>query len=224
MTQPSKLSMYFSKEDVSSADEGSEPVRQPSPLREPGKILEDCDQYVYSVTEPKHSIQPSLVESQFTSSTASLQSQLQYDPGYFDIDQLLQDGVESFHEEILGSIIKEMLRLPEPNLPLMSFIPQIAINDEKNVLQLSREEVAYRRSVLIYGELPLGWEMRLTDKGRPYFLNHFNLTTTWDDPRCPLPEGWELLITDNERSVYVNRDKRRASMTDPRLMQSQRII
>lgn len=219
--------MYFSKEDIPSEDEGSGRVRPPSPLREPGKILEDYNQYVYTIPEPEHSMQLSPIESQSTSSTVSLQSQLQYDPGFFDIDKLLQDGVQSFHEEVLGSIIKEMLHLPEPNAPLMSYIPQITMNDEtssSSSLQVSRDEVAYRSSVLIYGELPLGWEMRLTEKGRPYFLNHFNLTTTWDDPRCPLPEGWELLITDNDRSVYLNRTKRRASMTDPRLMDTHQKI
>lgn len=34
------------------------------------------------------------------------------------------------------------------------------------------------------GPLPPGWEMRLNDQGRPYFLEHVTRTTTWDDPRA----------------------------------------
>ncbi|XP_076629557.1 uncharacterized protein LOC143345879 isoform X4 [Colletes latitarsis] len=33
-------------------------------------------------------------------------------------------------------------------------------------------------------QLPPGWECRYdTRSGRPYFINHFNRTTTWEDPR-----------------------------------------
>ena len=53
-----------------------------------------------------------------------------------------------------------------------------------------------------------GWEMRVAPNGRPFFIDHNNHKTTWDDPRRrgkqpsrgdyksldelgPLPEGWE---------------------------------
>uniref|UniRef100_V9I9H3 WW domain-containing protein n=1 Tax=Apis cerana TaxID=7461 RepID=V9I9H3_APICE len=33
-------------------------------------------------------------------------------------------------------------------------------------------------------QLPPGWECRYDIRsGRPYFINHFNRTTTWEDPR-----------------------------------------
>ncbi|PVU96062.1 hypothetical protein BB559_002515 [Furculomyces boomerangus] len=35
------------------------------------------------------------------------------------------------------------------------------------------------------GPLPSGWEMRLTEHGRVYFVDHNTKTTTWDDPRLP---------------------------------------
>eukprot|EP00158_Paraphelidium_tribonemae_P006241 Partr_v1_DN27742_c0_g1_i1_m66988 putative E3 ubiquitin-protein ligase len=35
------------------------------------------------------------------------------------------------------------------------------------------------------GPLPSGWEMRLTDTGRVYFVDHNTKITTWDDPRLP---------------------------------------
>lgn len=35
------------------------------------------------------------------------------------------------------------------------------------------------------GGLPAGWEMRVTDNGRVYFVDHNTQSTTWDDPRLP---------------------------------------
>ncbi|KAH9480424.1 putative E3 ubiquitin-protein ligase hulA [Psilocybe cubensis] len=35
------------------------------------------------------------------------------------------------------------------------------------------------------GPLPSGWEMRLTNTGRVYFVDHNTRTTSWDDPRLP---------------------------------------
>ncbi|OLL23296.1 putative E3 ubiquitin-protein ligase hulA [Neolecta irregularis DAH-3] len=35
------------------------------------------------------------------------------------------------------------------------------------------------------GSLPSGWEMRLTNTARVYFVDHNTKTTTWDDPRLP---------------------------------------
>lgn len=35
------------------------------------------------------------------------------------------------------------------------------------------------------GPLPSGWEMRLTNTARVYFVDHNTKITTWDDPRLP---------------------------------------
>lgn len=42
-----------------------------------------------------------------------------------------------------------------------------------------------RHSVTHLGPLPSGWEMRLTNKGKVYFVDHNTRTTTWEDPRLP---------------------------------------
>ncbi|KAJ3096349.1 hypothetical protein HK100_005589 [Physocladia obscura] len=36
-----------------------------------------------------------------------------------------------------------------------------------------------------FGPLPSGWEMRITNGNRIYFVAHANEITTWDDPRMP---------------------------------------
>lgn len=33
------------------------------------------------------------------------------------------------------------------------------------------------------GPLPEGWEKRIGPEGRPYFCNHKNRVTQWEDPR-----------------------------------------
>lgn len=40
-------------------------------------------------------------------------------------------------------------------------------------------------SVSHLGPLPSGWEMRLTNTARVYFVDHNTKTTTWEDPRLP---------------------------------------
>jgi E3 ubiquitin-protein ligase NEDD4 len=42
-----------------------------------------------------------------------------------------------------------------------------------------------RQPVSQLGPLPSGWEMRLTNTARVYFVDHNTKTTTWDDPRLP---------------------------------------
>ncbi|KAG0091821.1 hypothetical protein BGZ92_011588 [Podila epicladia] len=43
----------------------------------------------------------------------------------------------------------------------------------------------HQQPVSQLGALPSGWEMRLTNTARVYFVDHNTKTTTWDDPRLP---------------------------------------
>ncbi|KAJ3077561.1 hypothetical protein HK102_005143 [Quaeritorhiza haematococci] len=45
--------------------------------------------------------------------------------------------------------------------------------------------IAQQQSVAALGPLPSGWEMRMTNTGRIYFVDHNAKITTWDDPRLP---------------------------------------
>ena len=81
--------------------------------------------------------------------------------------------------------------------------------------------------------LPLGWEERRTEEGRPYFIDHRTRTTTWSDPRRntvvapsaapsgaqlgPLPSGWEMRLTSTGRVYFVDHNTRTTSWDDPRL-------
>jgi E3 ubiquitin-protein ligase NEDD4 len=86
--------------------------------------------------------------------------------------------------------------------------------------------------------LPQGWEERSTSDGRPYFVDHNNRTTTWNDPRLAvpnvvpavsnsntqtalslgaLPSGWEMRMTSSGRIYFVDHNTRTTSWDDPRL-------
>ena len=45
--------------------------------------------------------------------------------------------------------------------------------------------IAQQKSLETLGPLPSGWEMRITNTGRIYFVDHTSKITTWDDPRLP---------------------------------------
>ncbi|TPX54318.1 hypothetical protein PhCBS80983_g05973 [Powellomyces hirtus] len=49
----------------------------------------------------------------------------------------------------------------------------------------SQLALAQQQSVAALGPLPSGWEMRMTNTGRTYFVDHNAKITTWDDPRLP---------------------------------------
>jgi E3 ubiquitin-protein ligase NEDD4 len=45
--------------------------------------------------------------------------------------------------------------------------------------------IAQQQSQATLGPLPSNWEMRVTNTGRIYFVDHTSKITTWDDPRLP---------------------------------------
>ncbi|KAJ8330447.1 hypothetical protein BDV3_003077 [Batrachochytrium dendrobatidis] len=68
-------------------------------------------------------------------------------------------------------------RVQQPN---RSFTQQL--NAGQAASQLA---VAQQQSQQALGPLPSGWEMRMTNTGRIYFVDHNAKITTWDDPRLP---------------------------------------
>lgn len=76
------------------------------------------------------------------------------------------------------------------------------------------------------GPLPEGWEKRIGPEGRPYFCNHKNRVTQWEDPRTqgeemgadepPLPPGWEIRMTEDHVRYFVDHNKKTTTFQDPR--------
>ncbi|KRY86621.1 Yorkie -like protein [Trichinella pseudospiralis] len=85
--------------------------------------------------------------------------------------------------------------------------------------------------------LPAGWERAFTETGQPYFINHIDKTTTWEDPRKrplkqsivvnrladhslpPLPTGWEEKITPHGERYFMNHNNETTTWFDPRVPQ-----
>ncbi|XP_077975149.1 NEDD4-like E3 ubiquitin-protein ligase WWP1 isoform X2 [Styela clava] len=73
------------------------------------------------------------------------------------------------------------------------------------------------------GAMPKGWEKRMDENGRVYFVNHNTRTTQWEDPRTqgmvneePLPPGWEIRFTPEGVRYFVDHNKKETTFTDPR--------
>jgi E3 ubiquitin-protein ligase NEDD4 len=66
-----------------------------------------------------------------------------------------------------------------------------------------------QQTVSQLGPLPSGWEMRLTNTARVYFVDHNTKTTTWDDPRLPssLDQGVPQYKRDFRRKLIYFRSQ-----------------
>lgn len=71
-------------------------------------------------------------------------------------------------------------------------------------------------------KLPEGWEKRFDINNRPYYVNHKNHTTQWEDPRTQgrevplLPEGWEIRYTEKGQCYFVDHVNKKTTFEDPR--------
>ena len=75
------------------------------------------------------------------------------------------------------------------------------LSTEKQAGGTTKEDTAQQ-------ELPSNWEMRTTENGRPFFIDHATRTTTWVDPRPTaqqeLPSNWEKRTADNGRPFIID--------------------
>ncbi|KAJ6661093.1 hypothetical protein lerEdw1_016894, partial [Lerista edwardsae] len=66
------------------------------------------------------------------------------------------------------------------------------------------------------GPLPPGWEQRMDQHGRVYYVDHVEKRTTWDRPE-PLPPGWERRVDNMGRIYYVDHFTRTTTWQRPTL-------
>lgn len=75
-------------------------------------------------------------------------------------------------------------------------------------------------------QLPKGWEKRKDSKGRTYYVDHVNKTTSWNSPNCAddsveevqLPRGWEKRKDDKGRAHYVDHVNKTTSWSLPEIV------
>ncbi|KAM9178096.1 E3 ubiquitin-protein ligase Itchy homolog isoform 1-T1 [Mergus octosetaceus] len=66
------------------------------------------------------------------------------------------------------------------------------------------------------GPLPPGWEQRVDQHGRIYYVDHVEKRTTWDRPE-PLPPSWERRVDNMGRIYYVDHFTRTTTWQRPTL-------
>ncbi|KAM3617158.1 uncharacterized protein V6R79_003016 [Siganus canaliculatus] len=64
------------------------------------------------------------------------------------------------------------------------------------------------------GPLPPGWEQRVDQNGRVYFVDHVEKRTTWERPE-PLPPGWERRVDQMGRAYFVDHITRTTTWQRP---------
>ncbi|TWW62262.1 E3 ubiquitin-protein ligase Itchy-like [Takifugu flavidus] len=64
------------------------------------------------------------------------------------------------------------------------------------------------------GPLPPGWEQRVDQNGRVYYVDHIEKRTTWDRPEA-LPAGWERRVDPMGRVYYVDHITRTTTWQRP---------
>ncbi|XP_057291040.1 WW domain-containing oxidoreductase-like [Hydractinia symbiolongicarpus] len=74
-------------------------------------------------------------------------------------------------------------------------------------------------------ELPTGWEMRVTDAGRVFYVDHSSKQTQWQHPKTGtekylstvLPFGWEKATDEEGQTLFLDRVNKKNTYVDPRI-------
>ncbi|XP_022524317.2 itchy E3 ubiquitin protein ligase b [Astyanax mexicanus] len=70
------------------------------------------------------------------------------------------------------------------------------------------------RMSMATGPLPPGWEQRVDQNGRMYFVDHVEKRTSWERPE-PLPPGWERRVDPMGRVYFVDHTTRSTTWQRP---------
>ncbi|XP_066933998.1 E3 ubiquitin-protein ligase wwp-1-like [Clytia hemisphaerica] len=62
--------------------------------------------------------------------------------------------------------------------------------------------------------LPHGWERRVDQYNRVYYVDHTTRSTHWERPK-PLPNGWEMRVDNRGRTYYVDHNTRTTTWQRP---------
>ena len=105
--------------------------------------------------------------------------------------------------------------------PYHNIIFDFQPDNPSSYLRLSSEPEALSQPGSSIGDLPKGWEARMTEKGQMYFVDRNTGLRTFEDPRTEgLPVGWGVRYTkkgDLLRRYFVDHNTRASTWLDPRL-------
>uniref|UniRef100_A0A7N8WYA9 E3 ubiquitin-protein ligase n=1 Tax=Mastacembelus armatus TaxID=205130 RepID=A0A7N8WYA9_9TELE len=173
--------------------------------RDPGEIVGDLsvcldgmqvDPETFASAEREHNHRFSFSSA---SSSSSCPSELSEGPGSDGSSQASASGCSDQQEESATATANSSQTASGPK-PVASSAPPAS--------------VAPRITPLNNGPLPPGWEQRVDQNGRIYFVDHIEKRTTWDRPD-PLPTGWERRVDPMGRVYYVDHITRTTTWQRP---------
>ncbi|OQV23506.1 E3 ubiquitin-protein ligase Su(dx) [Hypsibius exemplaris] len=92
--------------------------------------------------------------------------------------------------------------------------PVAAASSNRNSVAKNTSPLPPPNQALLQEPLPQGWEERLDEVGRPYYVDHNSRSTTWERPQ-PLPQGWESRRDARGRIYYVDHNTRTTTWQRP---------
>uniref|UniRef100_A0A8C7GLE1 E3 ubiquitin-protein ligase n=1 Tax=Oncorhynchus kisutch TaxID=8019 RepID=A0A8C7GLE1_ONCKI len=101
--------------------------------------------------------------------------------------------------------------VPDPNAPPPT-------HDQSQAIAASQADSVTpgppRAPAVAAGPLPPGWEQRVDQNGRLYFVDHVEKRTAWERPE-PLPSGWERRVDPMGRVYFVDHITRTTTWQRP---------
>uniref|UniRef100_A0A674EKU0 E3 ubiquitin-protein ligase n=2 Tax=Salmo trutta TaxID=8032 RepID=A0A674EKU0_SALTR len=101
--------------------------------------------------------------------------------------------------------------VPDPNAPPPT-------HDQSQAIAASQADSVtpgpLRAPAVAAGPLPPGWEQRVDQNGRLYFVDHVEKRTAWERPE-PLPSGWERRVDPMGRVYFVDHITRTTTWQRP---------
>jgi len=115
-------------------------------------------------------------------------------------------------ENILATVTNESMNRRTRLRPLTQMITTVT---STNSAETTRPTMDENQLAQLREQLPPGWELRLDNIGRPYYVDHTRRRTTWLLDHTLLPPGWEERVDDRGRVYYVNHQTRITTWTPP---------
>ncbi|XP_068453400.1 itchy E3 ubiquitin protein ligase b [Clinocottus analis] len=101
-----------------------------------------------------------------------------------------------------------------PRQPAGSIAPAVTTAVTPVVTPVVTPAVTPRVPAVNAGPLPPGWEQRVDQNGRLYFVDHVEKRTSWERPE-PLPPGWERRVDQMGRVYFVDHMTRTTTWQRP---------
>ncbi|CAH8554166.1 unnamed protein product [Schistosoma turkestanicum] len=131
----------------------------------------------------------------------SLPTQSSPSPGTVDMSNTIDDDTDN-HERV------------NRNISIDSDTVSVAETVVGPMLSTSLDENSSSVD-MITDPLPPGWDERVDQNGRTYYVDHVNKRTQWDRPSFRLPDGWEQRTDANGRVYYVDHQNHRTTWYHP---------